>query len=59
MPQTTSKAHDTDVLNQEGKAISERLWSHAVGVTNRALVTTGTDPVPTCQHAKKRHRAQG
>jgi len=45
MAQTTSKTHGTDVLNQEGKAIGERLWSYAVGVTNRALVTTGTDPV--------------
>jgi hypothetical protein len=33
------------ILNFEGKAIGERLWSHAVGITNRALVTTGTDPV--------------
>jgi hypothetical protein len=33
------------ILDYEGKAIGERLWSHAVGVTNRALVTTGTDPV--------------
>jgi hypothetical protein len=33
------------VLDFEGKAIGERLWSHAVGVTNRAVVTTGTDPV--------------
>src|SRR5262249_5976769 len=31
-------------LSHEGKAIGERLWSHAVGVTNRASVTTGTDP---------------
>jgi len=37
--------HDVDVLNHEGKAIGERLWSHAVGITNRASVTTGTDPV--------------
>jgi len=33
------------ILDYEGKAIGERLWSHAVGVTNRALVTTGTDPL--------------
>jgi hypothetical protein len=31
-------------LSHEGKAIGERLWSHAVGVTNRASVTIGTDP---------------
>lgn len=35
---------ETNVLSFEGKAIGERLWSHAVGVTNRASVTTGTDP---------------
>jgi hypothetical protein len=33
------------VLDLEGKAIGERLWSYAVGITNRAMVTTGTDPV--------------
>jgi hypothetical protein len=33
------------VLDFEGKAIGERLWSHAVGLTNRASVTTGIDPV--------------
>jgi hypothetical protein len=32
------------ILSFEGKAIGERLWSHSVGITNRALVTTGTDP---------------
>lgn len=40
------------VLDFEGKAIGERLWSHAVGVTNRASVTTGTDSVtglPACE----------
>jgi hypothetical protein len=35
---------NANVLSHEGKAIGERLWSHAVGITNRALVTTGTDP---------------
>ncbi len=33
------------ILSFEGKALGERLWSHAVGITNRALVTTGRDPV--------------
>jgi hypothetical protein len=29
---------------EKTKALGERLWSYAVGITNRALVTTGTDP---------------
>lgn len=34
-----------DRLSFEGKAIGERLWSHAVGIMNRASVTTGKDSV--------------
>lgn len=33
------------ILDYEGKALGERLWSYAVGITNRASVTMGTDPV--------------
>jgi hypothetical protein len=33
------------ILSFEGKAFGERLWSYTVGITNRALITTGTDPV--------------